>query len=593
MERQWFDVVRNKKMKGRMQVLEKLVLDYPDLPNIKNSRGGKAQTALYDAMVTGDPVLVEWLLARMPVLDEETAVQLLHSVFNAPVVVDDAMKSALKIFMTRLGKPLNEKIVLQFGPKAAWAPMAYRDTLAQFNTADKNKAMDELDDYEPSSLSDEDQKNAHLKKLEKSINKVKASNPLLAAAFTGDLEKINILLKAPNAEDMISGVENTMKMNPLMIAIDTNNPAIAARLLQTKAGQASALAKSCGGNTALIISVARNQIGIVRLLLALPNAIEQTANYYTMNDSRPSAWNHRSPIVWAKLYKNYPIARLLANVAGAEKQALHVYEDKTLLQDAIAENDRKMLDILLAMPNASEQINELDENEKLQIFNYVMDHNLADIFDLLLEHEGAEIWLNSINPRGLNPLIFALKNHCEEIAESILSSRYGEKLSLLAPFGDQTPLMTAANEGLKRSATILLSMSTAEEQAMRINDAGMTALMLAASKGHTDIVRDLLALPNAKEQARMLHTTPSRVEIVEATNTEKIREHLNTEAIAEHRKISLSKQSGVPLEQLEKQLNDIEKSTIGMNARQIALANGHLETADLLLPFERDGQGQI
>lgn len=593
MERQWFDVVRNKKMKGRMQVLEKLVLDYPALPTIKDSKGGKGQTALYDAMLIGDQVLVEWLLTRMPVLDEETAVQLLHSVFNAPIMVDEAAKSALSILMSKLGKPLNEQITMQFGPKAAWAPIAYRDTLNQFQANDSNMTLEELDDYEPQFNSNEEHKQAQLKKLEKSINKVKASNPLLAAAFTGDLEKVNILLNSPNAASMISGVENVTKMNPLMVAIFTNNQAIAARLLQTKAGQASALAKNSDGSTALIISIARNQISIVHLLLALPNVIEQTANYYTIDDSSPPAWNHHSPIVWALLYKNYPIARLLAKVPGAEKQALHSYEGNTLLQKSIISNDRKMLDILLAMPNVSEQINQLNEDEKRQAFNHAIGHNQADIVDLLLKHEGAEIWLTSINSKGYSPLIFALKNHFEAIAESILNSRYGEKLSLLAPFGDQTPLMSAAYEGLKRSTSILLSMSTAELQVMRVNDAGMSALMQAASRGQTEIVRDLLALRNAKDQARMLHKTPSRIQIFKANETKKIRVHQTAEASVDYRMKSYSNELGVPYKQLEKHLGDIEKSTIGMNARQIALANGHLETADLLLPFEKSGQGQI
>lgn len=585
MERQWFDVVRNKKMKGRMQVLEKLVLDYPALPTIKDSKSGKGQTALFDAMLIGDPVLVEWLLARMPVLDEVSAVRLLDSIFSAPIVVDDAVKSGLKIFMTKLGKPLSEQVTLQFGPKAAWAPLAYRDTLNQFQANGSNTTLDELDDYEPRSITDEVLKKNNLKPLEKSVNQAKASNPLLAAAFADDLEKVNILLNLPNAASMISSVENFLQLNPLSVAIYANNQAIAARLLQTESGKASALAKNQDGNTSLMTAIFLNQIGVVQLLLALPNAVELTG----IADPEMGI----NPLMWAAKLKNYPIARLLAKVPGAEKQALHRAGKATLIHTAIIMNDRKMLDILLAMPNISDQINQLDEEEKLDAFNHAINFNQADIVDHLLMHEAAEKWLTSVNPRGFSPLIYALKNHFESVAESILNSRYGEKLSLQAPFGDQIPLMSAAHEGLKRSTTILLSMSTAKQQAMRINDAGMTALMLAASKGHTDIVKDLLALPNAKEQARMLHTTPSRVEIVEATNTEKIREHLNTEAIAEHRKISLSKQSGVPLEQLEKQLDDIEKSTIGMNARQMALANGHLETADLLLPFERDGQGQI
>lgn len=606
--RQWFESIRNTDLKNRMKVLEQLVEQVPELPEIQDGNGKTGRTALFHALVLGDQALLGWLLPRMQPMTDIAATFLLRLVFDQPVLVNDAMKAAMKTLLEKLDISQREVIALMFNKHPEMIPLAYRDILHQYKPADsiekivpttteptvrsegkkirrvqnsrrarngRDTSINEVLKVSPAAAIFE----AFTKNIQHSINKSKGRNPLLAAVFDGDIDKVRVILQAPNAATMISGTDVHHGFTPLLISIFRKQDTIAGMILQTEAGKQSALIPNQSGHSPLACTIRGGLDAIFKQLLALPNINEQL----TILDPKTLA----SPLIFAVKVKNYDFARQLANIPGAEKQAFHIdAEGKSAMRDAIGNIDMEMMEILLAMPNGMEQFNQLEEDTQYQAFSLAVSKNKIEIVNFLLQHENAEKLLTSSGNNGFNPLSFAITNKFESIAGSIMISPYGEKVSLLAHFGDQIPLMSAANAGLKRITSILLSMRTADQQAMCINDAGLTALMIAASKGHADIVRQLLAMPNAKDQARVLHKTPSRIEKVDSANTEKIRQHLNAELNAEYMKISISKQLGIPAETIDKYLNDLEKSTLGMNARQMAIKNGHTEIADLLLPFE-------
>lgn len=607
--RQWFESVRNTGLKNRMKVLEQLIEQIPELPEIQDGNGKTGRTALFHALILGDQALLGWLLPRMQPMSDIAVTFLLRLVFDEPALVNDAMKAAMKTLLGKLDASQREVIALMFNKHPEMIPLAYRDILHQFKPAeiiekiiapinvptvrndgkkirraqDIRRERESTDNYVLSERSYEEKRDDSLKfflqKLERNINKAHPRNSILAAVFRGDLAAINALIDIPYAAAKISDPEKKSGMTPLFIAIIKKQNAIVARLLQTEAGILSATTPEVLGFTPLMRAVLENQTEIAHMLLALPNAIEQltTQNFATL----------MNPLHHAVGKKDYKLARLLLNIPGAEAQALQLdTKGRNPLHNAIDLGDLNMMEILITMPNGMEQFNQLEEATQYQAFSMAVSKNKIEMVNFLLQHKNAEKLLTSSSDNGFNALSFAITNKFESIAGSIMISPYGEKVSLLAHFGDQIPLISAANAGLKRITSILLSMRTADQQAMCINDAGLTALMIAASKGHADIVRQLLAMPNAKDQARILHKTPSRIEIVDSTNTEKIRQHLNAELNAEYMKISISKQLGIPAESIDKYLNDLEKSTIGMNARQMAIKNGHTEIADLLLPFE-------
>jgi ankyrin repeat protein len=614
MERQWFDVIRNKGMKSRMQVLEKLVHDYPELPTITDSKSGSGQTALFDAMVLGDPALVEWLLGHMQAFDHDSAYYLLMAVFKQPIVVTEAMKAAVQAFLSRLDKHKSETISLIFHDYSNLAPVAYQGILKVFkpversldqiatpssSTASTSKAATTPHSDKPlrdQVAKNDESKNAKqdmptpsqdiefVRKIEQSVNKAKGRNPLLAAALHGDLASVNTLLELPHAATLIGGVENYKYLTPLMLAIFNGHENVVERLLQTDAGKSSATNPDTNGCTPLLRALQNGHNAIASRLLALPSVLTQT------QICDPST--KMNPMLVAVRKKNHTLARQLADIQGAEDQVLQSDTSGfNALHIAIINDDQPMIDILLAMPNATQQLLAQGGKEKSNALNLALMLPRMASVNKLLQRPEAQQMITAPTLSGLDAITYAFKKDLHPVLETMLNSNYGKRLSMSGSFGEQIPLMTAASVGNEKIARLLLKMDNADLQSTRVNDAGLTALMLATMYGRINIVQQLIALPNAAEQARKRVSKPNAIqkiqtEIENANPTERF-DIARKELLMSVTRHAVSQSFGVPVEAFDKTIASAELDMESMNAWQIATAKGFTKIAALLLPFEK------
>ena len=613
--RQWFEAIQNKSMKNRLKVLAQLVQQYPALPDLYDGNVNNGRTALFYALILGDTALLECLLPLMQPMTDAAATHLLRQVIDQPILVDEAMRKAMKILLERFGTNQREKITTDFNQHPELIPVAYSDILLQFKPADSTKetaatttstsstpvrnaakkirrAEDVRRDREHEEQRVTTQSaasesitvsNKFIKKLEASVAKAKDRNPLLTAVFYGDINAVSTLLTMPNAAIMISGTELYAGFTPLQIAIFRQEGAIAERLLKTDAGMASSTIANNTGHSPLMCAIQAGQDDIVRQLLSLPNVVEQVK----MCEPTQLA----NALLYAVLSKKYELAHLLANIPNAEDQALQLYsQGENALFAALAGDDPNMAEILLSMPNGREQFKQIKGISQNALFNDAAAKNRTKIIKLLLEHDDVGNWLISPAVEGYNALSFSISSDFDELAEVLLNSPFGERLSLIAPMAGNIPLIIAANLGKDRIAARLLTMPTAAHQAMHRNDVGLTPLLLAVKKGHIEIVRRLIALPNAKDQASMRHNPAVFHEKFVNASREKLgnlvrQNHGEWSAAA-----TFAKEKGITLEQYledNKSLEPKDINTIGMNAWQIATAKGYGEIAALLLPFEQ------
>lgn len=612
MARQWFEAIQNKGMKNRMKVLEQLAQQYPEVIELQDGNGNNGRTALFHALMLGDQALVEWLLLRMQPMSDIAATSLLRLIFMQPILVDDAMKMAMTTLLQKLETNQSEVIAMIFNKHPKLIPQAYRAILLQFkpagsiaevtasttttlvrNEAKKiRRAQDvrrdrEREEERVAATSDMREAEAEeiklLKKIEKSVNKAKSRNPLLAALFYGDIDAINTLLDTPKAAAMFWDTEHHYGLTPLLISILRKQDAIAERLLQTDAGKASATITGKNGHSPLMRALLGNQDYIARLLISLPNIVEQA--------KLRAPENSVNALLLAVKNKKYDLVRLLVGVRGAEDQALQLYfNGGNALHEAMAEDDPIMMEILLTMPNGREQFNQLGVYKQHLLFESAASKNQINIINLLLKYEGAEEWIFLSPGAGPNMLSQAISCNFHELAESLLNSPHGERLSVLKRISHNIPLMVAAAQGEERIATRLLTMSTATQQAMCTNEVGENALMLATKKGRIGIVKGLIALPNAADQTCQRHKPAAPHEKFKIVNRDQLYNSIDQYKFEWSVLRKLAENKGMTTQQYLASRQVLEPKNIdttGMNAWQIAMAKGYAEIAALLLPFEQ------
>jgi ankyrin repeat protein len=313
---------------------------------------------LFIALSSGDKKLLSWLMSQFPSQAAELAIALLEKLFAQPLLLDKTHEAALAEYLNKLKKKVIEQIVSRFSATDPQVPTAYQNVFKPYRplTPSKSTQTSQTNSIPPlpdtphpsvraSKLEDTDLK-LSLVMLEHRLKERRHSEPLMLAAFEGDIETaVTLLSQDPS---LVSRESPGLQFNPLSLAIFAKQEEMVFFLLGTDEGKKVALMRSGGRNVlhwAATNDNANNMLGLMMLNQPEISALATQRSEQNM-----------TPLMMACAEGKVDIVRVLLSLPNAEELTLQKDKDWNSACIAAANGHWAVLALLLAMPNASQQI---------------------------------------------------------------------------------------------------------------------------------------------------------------------------------------------------------------------------------------------
>ena len=237
---------------------------------------------------------------------------------------------------------------------------------------------------------------------------------------------------------------------------------------------------------------------------------------------------HRTPLIWAAIYGNEGIVKMLLEQAGIKPNAPDTAYGRSPLSWAAEKGHQGVVKLLLGSGEVSTEI--ADTVYGQTPLSWAAQSGQVDIVRLLLER-GAKPDKADIR-YGRTPLSWAAENAHQDVVKLLLANEEINPNVADTMYG-RTPLSWAARKGHNDMVRLLLERGKADPEIVDTLR-GQTALALAAEKGEESVVRVLLELganPNAESisgQTPVSHAAQGGHENVVKVFLEREDVHLNT-----------------------------------------------------------------